>query len=129
MSSAEEKATMDRWRRHKQRPDDARSPYYEAWSNDEPPWSVQYVRDLEFLADVALARITEVERLSKGLQCFSCGITYTSEIATEPCDQAHREHWGHEWVSQRVIRLTQAIAAMKNREAQASEQPGEIKIC
>lgn len=39
--------------------------------------------------------------------CFGCGVAYAQGNVREPCPAAHREHWGHEWVSPRVIELTQ----------------------
>lgn len=62
-----------------------------------------------------LAKIEELERenaqFTAGLRCFSCGVTYSPETAKQQCDQAHREEWGHEWVSQRVTDLTSALFA------------------
>ncbi len=48
----------------------------------------------------------ELELLRRGLKCFSCGVAYSPEISAAACDMAHRKHWTHEWVTQRVIDLT-----------------------
>lgn len=46
------------------------------------------------------------------MQCFSCKIPFSHEIAKQSCDLSHREHWPHEWVSQRVIDLTDKLAKL-----------------
>lgn len=66
----------------------------------------------------------ENKRLSEGLRCFSCRVAYSSENATEACYQAHREGWTHEWVSQRVIDLTQKCVEHVNR---LQEQENQIE--
>lgn len=48
-----------------------------------------------------------------GTKCFSCGVEWKEEIHNQSCDQAHREHWGHEWVSQRVINLTDKVVNLQ----------------
>lgn len=40
--------------------------------------------------------------------CFSCSVRCDSEVREkEPCPLAHEAHWGHEWVSERVLLVTQ----------------------
>ncbi len=43
------------------------------------------------------------------LLCFSCKAHWTPENDKEKCDLAHRESWGHEWVTHRVLALTQSL--------------------
>lgn len=88
---------------------------------------VQYIRDLAAKcplcsgkakltgreypdAEQARKLVEENQALSAGLLCFSCKVPYASSIRSEACPQAHREHWSHEWVSQRVIDLTDKLA-------------------
>lgn len=54
------------------------------------------------------------ERILADLRCFSCGVHYSPERASETCDMAHRETWGHEWVSGRVCKLTDMIVKLNN---------------
>jgi hypothetical protein len=69
------------------------------------------------------------------LKCFSCGKAWSVEADAENCDQAHRETWGHEWVSPRVNDLTARLAkvneeldaalSLARRLAQALEYEGD----
>lgn len=47
-----------------------------------------------------------VEQFTRGVTCFSCHVEWTPERDEERCDCAHREEWPHEWVSRRVIDVT-----------------------
>lgn len=61
-------------------------------------------------ARVLARRLSEI---TAGLRCFSCEVPYSPAIHSQTCDMAHREHWGHEWVSQRVVNLTNKLAQAK----------------
>lgn len=58
------------------------------------------------------AKLQHLEGNMKELKCFSCGVQWSWENHADRCDMAHREEWGHEWVSQRVIDLTNKAAQL-----------------
>lgn len=60
--------------------------------------------------DTAIQVLTaELAAARSGLVCFSCRVIWTPELDKAACDCAHREHWGHEWVTGRVMELTERL--------------------
>lgn len=86
-------------------------------------WRFEQIRFLARAASILLAAgfegdgiddglkwlVTERDRLASGLTCFSCKVAYSPAISSAHCDLAHRENWGHEWVSERVHNLTKLL--------------------
>jgi hypothetical protein len=61
------------------------------------------------LQDKLVLADAQRDALAEGLTCFSCGISWSPTTSKETCDQSHRQTWGHEWVSDRVKKLTQQL--------------------